>query len=661
MIFSAGLVVVVFPAGAWGFGAYVRKDGWGHSNGWNASSLRGSQEHHEARLSMSQHSSAEPTHAPVDCAASPDDTSEVKRRRDDVGTALKNLRKALSDVHWNGYSYDYGQHLCVFGSYENGFLTRESDLDCTVQLYWARTALDESKELEFLAEHLRLRGYAVLTNGTVLKTKCPRTRTLVPIDLGVNKLSEVANTDLLRKYSENGTIQRLGVRAKTWAKKWNLIDDGVLSSFDMVLLVISWAQHNRLVPRLHPTAGKLTKEQINANGGMSDEQAWQAFLLYVQSVVGGPDAVDIGVRGNTPIKSIFLPPNADVGVQRRLNQCQQHLRDGNPNRYGVLVIRDPLRVEKLRTVYAPANVSAILEALDHEVRRDKVGTAFQNLREALRHVYWDGDEKLHDYGKDLWAFGSYENGFLTRESDLDCTVRLDWARSDWEEWTELQRLAKHLRLRGYAVDTNGTVLKTMCPSARVPIDLGVNKLSEVANTDLLRKYSENGTIQRLGVRAKTWAKKWNLIDDGVLSSFDMVLLVISWAQHNRLVPRLHPTAGKLTKEQIHANGGMSDEQAWQAFLLYVQSVVGGPDAVEIGVRGNTPTIKFIFLPPNADVGVQKRLNQCQQHLRDGNPNRYGVLVIRDPLRMEKLRTVYAPAHVSAILEALDHEVQGLGF
>jgi len=320
------------------------------------------------------------------------------------------LRKSRA-LSMSGSGNDVG--IRPFGSSESDFVHAGSDLDCAVSLM---PSVNKTQFMEELRDHFLsfsgspasatsggLRVFELREDST--NSQWPAftlwcTTTQQSVDVGVDKWAEIADTELLQTYSrEYPRVRQLGAIAKTWAKHRGLTEkvgsDGggggstraLLSSFDIVLLVISWAQARGLVPVLDVNQGC---DPGDLSRGIQNTQReslailacdWHDWLSYFMWYLEHPFAVCIRRGPRVELEALKLGDGPASGGQQggssvnaRLDQCIEKAARSEWK----LVIAEPRRLDRLRTVYDPARTMKI---------HDEIETALAtSLSDAVKRV-----------------------------------------------------------------------------------------------------------------------------------------------------------------------------------------------------------------------------------------------------------------------------------
>jgi DNA polymerase sigma len=148
-------------------------------------------------------------------------------------------------------------HVEAFGSRSNGFGMRCSDLDVVTYERKAGKQSDARSILKKL-QLVFLKSPVFTVEGELLqqKVKVPilklRYADRVDVDISVNNCSPLANTKLLKRYSEYGRVKSLVLAVKVWAKERRVCGakDGYLSSYALNLMTIYYLQVFAALPCL---------------------------------------------------------------------------------------------------------------------------------------------------------------------------------------------------------------------------------------------------------------------------------------------------------------------------------------------------------------------------------------------------------------------------
>ncbi|KAF8822064.1 polynucleotide adenylyltransferase [Cardiosporidium cionae] len=146
-------------------------------------------------------------------------------------------------------------HINLFGSVVNGFWTKNSDVDISLQLNGCSKRTDQVKALRRVA--ISLQAYPTSTLVARFNAKvpiiywspkfevccadCP-----IGCDISVNNSLAIVNSKLIATYVKlDSRLKMLGIAVKNWAKSRGINDrsKGTLSSFALILLLIHLLQH----------------------------------------------------------------------------------------------------------------------------------------------------------------------------------------------------------------------------------------------------------------------------------------------------------------------------------------------------------------------------------------------------------------------------------
>jgi hypothetical protein len=152
-----------------------------------------------------------------------------------------------------------GATLFIFGSSANSLGTRDSDLDLCLDVPEAHAAgsCSRQRQLCIIAQGvLHAAGYTsaqAVPAARVPIVKFSDARTGLRCDLCFNNMPAVHNSRLLLHYMRiDPRVRLLALAVKHWAKARAVVGtrEGFLSSYALVLLVVFFAQQQRLLPSL---------------------------------------------------------------------------------------------------------------------------------------------------------------------------------------------------------------------------------------------------------------------------------------------------------------------------------------------------------------------------------------------------------------------------
>jgi len=274
------------------------------------------------------------------------------------------------------------------------------------------------------------------------------------------------------------------------------------------------------------------------------------------------------------------------------------------------------------------------------------------------------------------AIGSYASGFAAMGSDLDCTLlrqgENQFSVTKGKKVAILNDLAERLtraapsslKTTSFAVaqypspDMASPVL-TLIVDGRHKVDIGVNGFEEVQGANFLYAYSRHWLVQGIGLLAKTWARSHGLVDTkaGLLSSFDIVLMVVSWAQAQK-------TQAWLQTKPLWRLGSGGQEfvgEAWESFLNYFHTHLVSDAAVCVDwhLFGQSDTAATVGATTQATVtslaplvgysDVQRKLTDCRMNADNGKLK----VAIMEPFRQgRRLRAVTREADTLKIQRAI---------
>jgi DNA polymerase sigma len=187
-----------------------------------------------------------------------DNDQEAKQQLEDE---VKLIEKALQKFSGLNIVKSKGLQLRLakFGSLTSGFAGTDADLDLTIL---TNCYINEIEFLKLLHEFLKKeykqeegRGPRRVTVELISQAKTPliqlsigeRGRVDMKIDLIVNNILGVINSKFLSVYSQVRWVKNLGLLAKLWGKRNNLIGKHALSSYAMVLMLIHYLIKSRRV------------------------------------------------------------------------------------------------------------------------------------------------------------------------------------------------------------------------------------------------------------------------------------------------------------------------------------------------------------------------------------------------------------------------------
>lgn len=145
-----------------------------------------------------------------------------------------------------------------FGSIVNGFAMDDADMDITIM---TNSYINERDFLEILSGFLKMRlnshDYSVknIPNANVPLIKLVRKHRSVrngkiDVDILVNNICGMINSEYLRTYSELKSVKHLGVLIKIWAKNNGLISMNRLSSYSFMLMMVYYLIKKNVVPNI---------------------------------------------------------------------------------------------------------------------------------------------------------------------------------------------------------------------------------------------------------------------------------------------------------------------------------------------------------------------------------------------------------------------------
>lgn len=150
----------------------------------------------------------------------------------------------------------------------------------------------------------------------------------------------------------------------------------------------------------------------------------------------------------------------------------------------------------------------------------------------------DKDMELH-----LGKFGSLISGFASTDADLDLTILTNCYVKEEQflkilhqflkkEYQEGDRRSPGRRAIPDLILTAKTPLITITISERgqkeMKIDIIVNNILGVINSNFLKVYASVKWVKNLGILVKLWGKSVGLIDKKALSSYAMILMLIHY-------------------------------------------------------------------------------------------------------------------------------------
>ena len=196
----------------------------------------------------------------------------------------KALQVGLTGIHESAKRcIDGPSRVLPFGSAVTGFWTPESDVDVCIQVSNSQGGKSGTLgALKLLASELRKRP-GTLTLQPIYTGKVPiikwryidrdnSSQKQVAIDVSVNNLLAVRNSELLRTYAQcNEPLMRplvLGIKLLARSRGMNNRAAGTLSSFSLVLMLISYLQQRRptLLPDLQLMAERLKLPAMRIEG-----------------------------------------------------------------------------------------------------------------------------------------------------------------------------------------------------------------------------------------------------------------------------------------------------------------------------------------------------------------------------------------------------------
>ncbi|CAF2869190.1 unnamed protein product [Rotaria sp. Silwood2] len=162
----------------------------------------------------------------------------------------------------------------------------------------------------------------------------------------------------------------------------------------------------------------------------------------------------------------------------------------------------------------------------------------------------------------LYAFGSFYNGFGFRQSDLDvCIVFKDQRDENPDEVIQIMRkILKSMRSNSDTFESVQAILHAKVPIIRsrhrrlqIEIDISFHNMLAIENTRLLKAYADiDPRVSQLGYMIKHLAKTCDIGDAsrGTLSSYAYIIMVIHFLQQIQppVLPVLQQLSGNATKK-----------------------------------------------------------------------------------------------------------------
>lgn len=194
--------------------------------------------------------------------------------------------------------------------------------------------------------------------------------------------------------------------------------------------------------------------------------------------------------------------------------------------------------------------------LDQWLRPDPwLMTAKRGLMNRLRQIMGN------DYGEQtMHAFGSTENGFCIRTSDIDVCLVIPACVSRDQQFSALQKLRRSI-IKSLPTFSRYNVKKCFLINARVPIiklcdgsghemcDISINNTTALDNSRLVSFFGHyDRRVRTLGRLLKFWATKRhiNYRVQGTLSTYALLLLLFFFLQ--RRSPPILPLYNMITKD-----------------------------------------------------------------------------------------------------------------
>ena len=215
-------------------------------------------------------------------------------------------------------------------------------------------------------------------------------------------------------------------------------------------------------------------------------------------------------------------------------------------------------------------------------RMDQLMETYEFIRECLRknaYYLFNGthSENQSTSGPDweLSVYGSVTNGLCQdQDSDLDLTLIVNDFKVKHE--VLLRRIKAILMPEArFCINqeplsiSSGFLLSFRDEKYGIDIDISVNKILEFMNSQLIAAYSEfDVRFAKLALALKSWNKQ-NFPDRKKrLNSFSIILLLIAFLQHRKILPNLQAlaTEPQLTKFQVQTKDCDYVSQADTSFV-----------------------------------------------------------------------------------------------
>ncbi|CAF1026262.1 unnamed protein product [Adineta steineri] len=171
------------------------------------------------------------------------------------------------------------------------------------------------------------------------------------------------------------------------------------------------------------------------------------------------------------------------------------------------------------------------------------------------------------------AYGSSDNGFALRQSDLDICVELK--DNDKESSiTILGNLYQKIKSNSsmfinveFVSDTRIPVIRLIHSQSDIEIDISLNNLLALENTRLLKTYTKiDSRVSELGYMLKCLTKTCDIADvsRGTLSSYAYILMLIHFLQ--QIQPPVLPVLQQLDDDPSQENGKVRSCEKWNVYF-----------------------------------------------------------------------------------------------
>lgn len=202
-----------------------------------------------------------------------------------------------------------------------------------------------------------------------------------------------------------------------------------------------------------------------------------------------------------------------------------------------------------------------------EARMVQIMDAYEYIRECLKaNAFYlftgstsNENEKTLPENWDLLIYGSVTNGLCQeQDSDLDLTLVVNDFKIRHDVLlrrirTVLQKESRFCMTQEPLMIQSGCLLSFRDELFGIEIDVSINKVLEIANSQLINAYSHfDERFRKLALVLKSWNKQHFPDRKKRLNSFSIILLLIAFLQHRKILPNLQAlaTERQLTRFQV---------------------------------------------------------------------------------------------------------------